>query len=184
MMRIDPVLLEILSNKVTSIAEEAGFTIQRTGRTLYVKETADFGTALVNLDGKFFAYPDAIGVSGFIDLDCGPTIRAVGALEPGDVILTNHPYISEGLATHLPDLQLVAPYYHDGKLVCYGWSFLHSSDVGGRVPGSISPSNSEVFQEGLLIPPVKLCVRGTLNPHVLAMLRANSRTPDENLGDL
>ena len=183
-MRIDPVVLEILSNKVTSIAEEAGFTIQRTGRTLYVKETADFGTALVNFDGKFFAYPDAIGVSGFIDLDCGPTIRAVGALEPGDVIITNHPYISEGLASHLPDLQLVAPYYHDGKLVCYGWSFLHSSDVGGRVPGSISPSNSEVFQEGLLIPPVKLCVKGTLNPYVLAMLRGNSRTPDENLGDL
>ncbi len=183
-MQTDPILLEILYNKVTSISEEAGFTVQRTGRTLYVKETADFATALVNREGKFFAYPNAIGVSGFIDLDCGPTIRAVPDLGPGDVILTNHPYASEGLATHLPDLQLVVPYFYRGELVCYGWSFLHSTDVGGRVPGSISPSNSEVFQEGLLIYPTKLCVAGELNPDVLAMLRSNSRTPDENLGDL
>src|SRR5687767_7967662 len=99
-MRIDPVLLEILSNKVTAATEEMCYTLQRTGRTLYVKETADFCAALANLDGKFFAYPRAIGVSGFIDLDCGPAIRAVGPMVSGDVIVTNHPYESEGLCTH------------------------------------------------------------------------------------
>ena len=183
-MKLDPITLEILNNKVTSVAEEAGFTIQRTGRTLYVKETADFGAALANLEGKFFAYPSAIGVSGFIDLDCGPTIRAVGDLEPGDVIMTNHPYLSEGLATHIPDLHLVVPYFYEGRLVCFGWSFLHSSDMGGRVPGSISPSNSEMFQEGLMIPPMKLCIRGELNKHLIALIQSNSRTPDEQLSDL
>ena len=114
-MRLDPIQLEILNNKVTSIAEEAGFTVQRTGRTLYVKETADFATALANLEGRFFAYPSAIGVSGFIDLDCGPTIRAVPHLGPGDVIITNDPYGSEGLATHTPDLHLVAPIFYAGQ---------------------------------------------------------------------
>lgn len=183
-MRLDPITLEILNNKLTSIAEEAGFTVQRAGRTLYVKETADFGTALATLDGRFFAYPSAIGVSGFIDLDCGPTIRCIKDLQPGDVIITNHPYQSEGLVTHIPDLHLVAPYFHEGRLVCFGWSFLHSSDMGGRVPGSISPSNSEIYQEGLLIPATKLCIGGTINEDVLELIRANSRTPDDNIGDL
>jgi N-methylhydantoinase B len=183
-MRLDPIQLEILNNKVTSIAEEAGFTVQRTGRTLYVKETADFGTALVNLEGRFFAYPSAIGVSGFIDLDCGPTIRAVPHLGPGDVIITNDPYGSEGLATHTPDLHLVAPIFYRDRLVCYSWSFLHSSDVGGRVPGSISPSSSELFQEGLIMPPVRLCIGGQLNPDIVSVLRANTRTPNDNLADI
>src|SRR4051812_16483030 len=183
-MRLDPITLEILNNKVSSVAEEAGFTVQRTGRTLYVKETADFATALATLDGRFFAYPNAIGVSGFIDLDCGPTIRAVKDLKPGDVIITNHPYQSEGLVTHIPDLHLVVPYFYDGQLVCFGWSFLHSSDMGGRVPGSISPSNSEIYQEGLLIPPIKLCIEGRMNEDLISLIRTNCRTPDDNIGDL
>ncbi|MBM3573367.1 MAG: hydantoinase B/oxoprolinase family protein, partial [Alphaproteobacteria bacterium] len=111
-MRTDPVLIEIFGNKVTAAAEEMAYTLQRTGRTLYVKEAADFGTALADLHGKFFAYPRALGVSGFIDLDCGPSIRRVGPLEPGDVIITNHPYDSEGLATHLPDVHVIQPYFH------------------------------------------------------------------------
>ncbi|MBL8671491.1 MAG: hydantoinase B/oxoprolinase family protein, partial [Alphaproteobacteria bacterium] len=183
-MSLDPVLLEILYNKVTAVADEMGITLQRTGRTLYVKETADFGTALVTLDGKFFGFPRQIGVSGFVDLDCGPTIRAVPDLEPGDVIITNHPYLSEGLATHTPDIHVVKPYFHAGKIVAYGWCFLHSSDVGGRVPSSVLPTNTELFQEGLLIPPMKLQRRGTLNPDFLALFRANVRTPDENVGDV
>ena len=86
-MQLDPVTLEILNNKFLSIANEMSFTLMRAGRTLYVKETADFSTALVDLDGKFFAYPDAIGVAGFVDLDCSPTIRTGGETPPG---LTGH----------------------------------------------------------------------------------------------
>lgn len=183
-MRTDPVLLEILSNKAVATAEEMGYALQRTGRTLYVKETADFGTALVKPDGKFFAYPAAIGVSGFIDLDCGPSIRAVGDLAPGDVIVTNHPYASEGLATHTPDVHLIQPYFHDGRIVCYGWSFIHITDVGGAVPSSISPRSREVYQEGFLIPPMKLQRSGQLNPDFLTLFLANCRTPDTNLGDI
>jgi N-methylhydantoinase B len=183
-MQLDPVTLEVLGRKVTAAAEGMGFTLQRTGRTLYVKEASDFGTALVGLDGRFFGYPRTIGVSHFLDLDCMPTIRAVPDLDPGDVILTNHPYLSEGLSTHLPDLHLIRPYFHEGRIVAYGWCFIHSADIGGRVPSSISPSNTDLFQEGLMIPPMKLVRRGALNPDVVTLYRANVRTPDQNMGDI
>lgn len=183
-MKLDPVTLEILNNKVAAVTEEMCVTLQRTGRTLYVKETADFACALAGLDGRFFAYPRSIGVSGFVGLECAPTIEAVGGLEPGDIILTNDPYYSHGLATHLPDLQVIAPYFHEGRIVAYGWCFVHCSDIGGRVPSSISPTNHEIYQEGLRIPPVKLIRRGELNGDVALFLNANSRTPDANMGDI
>src|SRR5919112_2193095 len=183
-MRLDPVTLEILGNKVAAATEEMCFTLQRTGRTLYVKETADFACALAGVDGTFFAYPRSIGVSGFVALDCMPAIKAVGALEPGDVILTNDPYRSVGLATHLPDLHLIEPYFYEGRIVAYGWAFVHCSDVGGRVPSSISPTNREIFQEGLQIPPIKLIRAGKMNEDVQLLFTANSRTPDANMGDI
>ncbi|HMK81954.1 MAG TPA: hydantoinase B/oxoprolinase family protein [Xanthobacteraceae bacterium] len=183
-MKLDPVTLEIMATKVAAVSEEMGYTLQRTGRTLYVKETADFGTALAARNGKFFSYPNAIGVSGFVDLDCMPTIAAVGGLEEGDVVITNNPYRSAGLATHTPDLHVIRPIHVEGVLVCYAWAFLHSSDVGGRVPSSISPSNTEIYQEGLLLPPTKLVRRGAPCEDVFGIIAANSRTPDENVGDI
>lgn len=183
-MKLDSVTLAILGNKLAAVTEEMCLTLQRTGRTLYVKETADFACAMAGLDGRFFAYPRSIGVSGFVGLECAPAIAAVGALEPGDVILTNDPYRSEGLSTHLPDLHMIEPYFHEGRIVAYGWCFVHCSDVGGRVPSSISPTNTEIFQEGLRIPPVKLLKRGEMSPEVKLFLNANSRTPDANMGDI
>ncbi|KAA2312416.1 hydantoinase B/oxoprolinase family protein [Pseudooceanicola sediminis] len=188
MSSLDPVLLEILGNKFASVTEEMCLTLQRTGRTLYVKETADFACALAGLDGRFFAYPRSIGVSGFVGLECLPAIQSVidtqGALQPGDVILTNDPYRSTGLATHLPDLHMIEPYFHEGEIVAYGWCFVHCSDVGGRVASSISPLNTEIFQEGLRIPPVKLMRRGEMSPEIKLFLDANSRTPEANMGDI
>ena len=184
-MRLDPVVLEILATKVAAVAEEMGIALQRSGRTIYVKETEDFGTGLMNLSGKIFAYPNGtIGVANMIDNDASVSIAAVKNLEPGDVIITNHPYASGGLATHLPDIHLLQPYFHDGKPVCYGWTFVHSADVGGRVPSSISPSNNEIYQEGLMIPPLKLVKRKVFNEDVVAFIESNCRTAEENLGDL
>ena len=152
-MRLDPVTLEILATKVTAITEEMGIALQRSGRTIYVKETEDFGTGLMNLSGKIFAYPrGGIGVVNMVDNDAHKAISTVPNLNPGDVIITNDPYGSDGLASHLPDIHLLQPYFHAGAIICFGWCFIHSADVGGRVPSSISPSNYEVFQEGLRIP--------------------------------
>ncbi|PWC14401.1 hydantoinase [Brenneria roseae subsp. americana] len=183
-MKLDAITLEILNNKLTALTEEMCHILQRTGRTLYVKETADFCCAIADRHGRFFAYPRGIGVSGFVGLNCLPTMQAVEDLQPGDVILTNDPYRSRGLATHLPDLQLLAPWFVDGEIVAWGWAFLHASDVGGRVPSSISPTNSDIYQEGLQIPPVRLVRAGEINRDLMHILAANSRTPDANAGDI
>ena len=184
-MSLDPILLEILSNKAEAATAEMSTTLHRTSRTLYVKEAADFACALVSIhDGHFFAFPRASGCTIFLDLDCSDTIRAVPDLEDGDVIITNHPYQSGGLATHMPDIHMVRPYFHDGRIVAYGWCFIHSTDIGGRVPSSISPSNHEIFQEGLLLPPLKVVRKGEMNPDIIAIYRANCRTPDANMGDI
>ncbi|MGH1351301.1 MAG: hydantoinase B/oxoprolinase family protein [Methyloligellaceae bacterium] len=183
-MTCDPVTLEILSTRFVSSTEEMGLLLKRTARTLYVKEANDFGVALAGPNGRFFAYPNGIGVCSFVDLDCSTIISAVTDLAPGDVIIANHPYRTDGSPTHTPDITLVAPYFHEGNIVAYGWTFVHSSDVGGRVPSSISPSSTELFQEGLLIPPMRLVRKGGYVEEVVSLLEANTRTPDDIFGDL
>jgi N-methylhydantoinase B len=183
-MKLDPILVEIFFHKVTAIAEEMAITLQRTARTTYVKEAGDFGTALATPKGRFFAYPKTMGVSGFLDSDVATAVASVGALEPGDVILTNHPFASGGLSTHLPDLHLIRPIFHDGRIVAHAWDFIHSADIGGGVPSSISPRFSESFQEGFLIPPIKLVKAGVMNEDVLTLYKANCRTPTVNMGDI
>jgi len=183
-MKLDPILLEILQTQVEAVADEMAITLARTARSTYVKDAADFATALADKSGRFFAYPAKMGVSSFLDLDCGVTLRAVPDLEPGDVIITNHPYLSGGLSTHMPDLNIIKPYFHEGEIVCFGWDFIHSADIGGGVPSSISPSFTELFQEGLQIPPIKLMRRGEMNQDFERLYRANCRVPDLNLGDI
>ncbi|MEM1430449.1 MAG: hydantoinase B/oxoprolinase family protein [Pseudomonadota bacterium] len=181
---IDPVTLEILGHQFRAAAEEMGIALSRTARTTYVREAADFGTALATPSGKFFGYPAALGVSGFLDLDAGPALRAAGPFEDGDVVITNHPYESGGLSSHMPDLQLLRPYFHDGRIVACGWAFVHTADIGGMVPSSIAPDLTELFQEGLILPPLKLVKAGEMNADVVTLYRANCRMPDANLGDI
>ncbi len=183
-MKLDPILVEIFFHKFTAVTEEMAITLQRTARTTYVKEAGDFGTAIANPDGRFFAYPAALGVSGFLDSHCGPALEKVPDLVPGDVIITNHPYATDGLASHMPDLHLISPLFHDDRIVAYGWDFIHSADIGGGVPSSISPRFSELYQEGFQIPPMKLVKAGEMNQDFLTLYRANCRTPDVNLGDI
>lgn len=178
---------DIARTRLVAAAEEMCLTLQRASRSLYVRETADFACAVADLTGTFVAYPQGIGVSGFVGLDVSEAVRVVRereGLEPGDVILTNDPYLSGALSTHLPDVHAIAPYFDGDRLVGYGWTFIHVSDVGGRVPSSVSVLNDSVFAEGLRIPPVKYVSGGTVVPAVDALVRANSRTPDANDGDL
>ena len=184
MMGTDPVQLEIFSHKVTAITEEMAITLQRTARTTYVKEAGDYGCALAMPSGRFFAYPRVLGVSGFLDSDVGPALSHVPDLEPGDVVITNHPYLSDGLSSHMPDLHLIRPVFADGRIIAHAWDFIHSADIGGGVPSSISPRFSDLFQEGLQIPPVKLVRAGRLNEDVLTLYRANCRVPEVNMGDI
>ena len=183
-MKLDPVQVEIFFHKFSAITDEMAITLQHTARTTYVKEAGDFGTSIATPEGRLFAYPTTLGVSGFLDSNVGPALAEVGNLEPGDVVITNHPYKSQGLSSHMPDLHLIQPVFHDGRIVAHCWDFIHSSDIGGGVPSSMSPRFAELFEEGFQIPTMKLVKAGVMNEDFLILYRSNCRMPEENLGDV
>ncbi len=183
-MQLDSVALEVMSRKLQAITDEMYFAVQRAARSSYVKEAADFATALLDPAGDVFAYPPSATFSFLIDTNFAGTLAAVAELVAGDVVITNDPYTSDGLSTHLPDLHLIQPYFAEGRIVAYGWSFVHCSDIGGSVPGSVSPALTTIFQEGFRIPPMKLVKAGVLNEEFLAILRLNSRMPEVVIGDV
>ena len=183
-MTVDKVLLEVLNNRFAGIVEEMGYVIHRAAFTTFVKETWDFDSALVTTEGEVFAYPRNIGVTNMLSMSMAAAIKCFESYEPGDVILTNDPLHACGMCTHLPDYMTFRPIFAEGRLVCFAWCFVHSSDVGGMVPGSITPHASDRFQEGVAIPPVKLFKAGRLDTEVKRFILANCRIPDENWGDI
>ncbi len=178
---------DIAQTRLIAATEQMCLALQRASRSLYVRDAADFCCAIADLTGMFIAYPQGIGVSGFLGLDVSAVVRDAASrerLEPGDVILTNDPYLSGGLSTHLPDIHAIAPYFDGAEIVAYGWAFVHVSDVGGRVPSSVSVMNDSIYAEGLRIPPVKYVRRGVIDQGIEALVLANTRTPEANDGDL
>ncbi|MGN8646504.1 hydantoinase B/oxoprolinase family protein [Gracilibacillus sp. HCP3S3_G5_1] len=183
-MRTDPANLEIMRSYFHSIASSMGHVIERTSYTTFVKESADFATALASPEGDFYVYPRSIGVTIFLGLSLKKALESAGPLESGDIIITNDPYSTNGLASHLPDIHIIKPIFAGDKLISYAWSFVHCSDVGGLVPASISPTASDIHQEGLRIPPVKIYRNGELNQDIKLLLDSNSRVPHLNFGDI
>ncbi len=183
-MRTDPIVLEMLMQRFRSVAEEMGYSVQRTGYTTFVNETADLGVALVTPEGEIFGYPDGIGISTFVNLDMSDAFGAFGSYDQGDIVITNDPYTSGAMASHLPDVNVFRPVFHDGSLVCFTFAYVHSTDVGGNVAGSLTPTNYEVFQEGIRIPPTKLYRKDVLNEDVMKLILNNVRVPADNWGDL
>lgn len=185
-MSTNSVQLEMFHNRFQAIAEEMASLILRSAHTVFVKETSDFGPALVSTEGEVFAAPVNTGVALMVGVPCDVAIEESKKLgiEPGDVFISNDIWNTGGMATHLPDIYVWKPIFQDGEIIAYSWAFIHSSDVGGIVPGSISPSSEETYQEGLRIPVSKLFEAGDLNKELLDLIRANSRIPDQNWGDI
>lgn len=183
-MRTNPAQLEIMRSYFNAIASGMGHVIERTSFTTFVKESADFASALATPEGEFYAYPKTVGVTIFMGLNLKRAIEECGPFEPGDIIITNDPYTTNGLATHLPDVHIFKPIFENGQIISYAWAFVHVSDVGGLVPASISPTATDIHQEGLRIPPVRIYKAGKENKEVIAFLNANSRLPKSNLGDI
>ena len=183
-MKTNPVLLEILRNRLKAIAEEMAAVTLRTGFTVFVKETSDFGACLVAPNGEVMSAPTDTAVSLMVGLPAWEVINALAPYEEGDIGITNDPDITHGLSTHLPDIWLWKPIFADGEIIGFGFNFIHSSDVGGKVAGSISPSSYEIFQEGVRIPPMKLYRKGEPNQDLINLVLANSRIPDQNWGDI
>jgi N-methylhydantoinase B len=184
-MTLDKVLLEILRNRFQAIADEMAMVAYRTAHTVFVKETQDYATTLVSKRGEVFASPRRYGVLTMLAMPMDDTIKAIGDdFEQDDIFITNDPEATRGMATHLPDVFFWKPIFHEGALVCWAWSFIHSSDVGGKVPGSISPSSYEIQHEGIRVPPRKLFSRGVVDEAFLKVFLANCRIPGQNWGDM
>ena len=181
-MRIDPIEFEIFKNLFVSIAEEMGVTLCRTSFSPNIKERLDYSCAIYDADGETIAQGDHMPVHlGAMPLSVRAAIEHA-PMEAGDVVALNDPFRG---GTHLPDITLVAPVFlaKRGRPAFYVANRAHHSDVGGMSPGSM-PLAREVYQEGLIIPPVKLARRGQIVPDVLALVLANVRTPEEREGDL
>ena len=180
---VDPITLEVVRNALVGIAEEAGAALRRTAYSPNIKERADCSTAVFDADARMVAQAEHIPVHlGSMPASVRAALDTFGALAPGDQVLVSDPYAG---GTHLPDWTLVGP-VHDaaGRLLGYAANRAHHADVGGAAPGSMPAGATEIFAEGLRIPPVRLHRDGEEDRDLVALLQANSRTPRERLGDL
>jgi N-methylhydantoinase B len=176
----DPIRLEIFKHMFAAIPEEMGVVLQKSSYSPNIKERRDFSCALFDNDGNMFTQAAHIPVHlGAMPLSVQQAIQIL-TLDEGDVMILNDPYRG---GTHLPDITLVSPIYIEDKLFGYAANRAHHSDVGGMAPGSM-PIARELYQEGLILPPIKLVEGGELNQGVWEIILANVRTPSERAGDL
>ena len=181
-MKIHPVEFEIFKNLFLSIAEEMGVTLCRTGFSPNIKERLDYSCAVYDAAGETIAQGDHMPVHlGAMPLSVRAAIDAF-EMAPGDIVMLNDPFHG---GTHLPDITLVSPVFlgRERRPAFYVANRAHHSDVGGMSPGSM-PVAREIYQEGLILPPVRLARGGKIDRDILAIVLANVRTPEEREGDL
>lgn len=183
--RVDPITAEVVGNAFQTIAEEMGAALIRSAYSTNIKERRDCSCAIFSPDG------DLIALAEHIPVHLGSMhglMRKVGTeidtwnFKPGDVIITNDPY--RGGGSHLPDITLIQPVFYQGKLAAFASNIAHWSDVGGRSPGAgTAGSSTEVFQEGLRIPPTRIISHGHTQYDLLEFLLVNMRGQEERIGD-
>lgn len=181
--RADLLRTEVFRNRFQGIVDEMGQMLMRAAHTVFVKETQDFVVSLVTPQGEVFSASRKLGIWIAIGMPFRQLLASV-ALSEGEVGITNSPDATHGLVTHLPDVFLWKPIFHGGQLICYAATFIHCTDIGGAVPGSISLTCSEQRQEGIEIRPNKLISGGEINESLLTTFVSNSRIPEQNRGDL
>lgn len=178
----DPVTLEVLRNALEATAQEMGAVLKLSSFSPNIKERMDASCAIFDARAQLIAQAEHVPIHlGSMLKAVGPTIAAAGTLAPGDIVIVNDPFVA---GAHLPDITLVAPVHVDGALIGYVATRAHHSDVGGMEPGSMPGKSSEIFQEGIVIPPVRLYARGEVQSDVMRLILANVRTATERRGDL
>lgn len=185
---VDPVSLEIFKHLFASAAEEMGVTLGRTAYSPNIKERKDYSCACFDAQGRLIAQAAHIPVHlGAMPASVQAAIEHFPEFVPGDVVLLNDPYLG---GTHLPDITMVSPVFiaHDpagrqGQLFGFVASRAHHADIGGISPGSM-PMSRELYQEGVIIPPLKVVKAGVVNQEVLELFYRNVRTPNERRGDM
>lgn len=186
MKEFDPITTEIIQSSLQAAANEMFVALQRTAMSAIIYEVLDMGTAITDRNGELAS--SGAGIPGFVGV-LDKSVKAVigkftkpGEIEPGDVFITNDPYY--GGVTHMNDVVLSMPIFMEGMLIAWTANIAHWNDVGGMAPGSMSANATEIFQEGISLPAVKLFSRGKPIDSVFDILYSNSRMPDFLKGDL
>jgi N-methylhydantoinase B len=181
-MSLDPITLEVLTQALIATVREMRATVCRTASSVAIYDAKDFSCGLFGPDSQVIAQSEDIG-SHVVPLPWSVRSameKVADTLREGDVILANDPYAG---GTHLNDVTIIYPVFRDGRLIFFPAVRAHWADVGGMVPGSMSGKATEIYQEGIRIPPLKVQEGGRLNQAVIDLLIANMRVPHERLGD-
>ncbi|MGE0629111.1 MAG: hydantoinase B/oxoprolinase family protein [Hyphomicrobiaceae bacterium] len=186
---MDAITVQILRNKISSLVDEMHYHFYRSGYSTIIRESRDFSCVIVDATGRLVVAPPMFFhapvyrhlVGRILELYTGKDGPET-AIEPGDVFVSNHPY--EGGLPHVSDMAFIAPVFAGGRIIAFSGSIAHKADVGGTVPGSTSANATEMFQEGLLLPPIKIVVRGRALPDIERLILANSRQPVLVKGDV
>lgn len=180
-MTVDAISLEVFKNLFVSVAEEMGVTLQRASFSPNIRERLDYSCAVFDAQGRMVAQAAHIPVHlGSMPASVTHALEQFKTFQPGDVIILNDPYRG---GTHLPDITMVSPVFAGETACFFVASRAHHADIGGMTPGSL-PLSTELYQEGIIIPPLKLVDAGIQNDGVMTLITSNSRTPQERLGDL
>jgi N-methylhydantoinase B len=174
---VDPVTIDVIENALRNIREEMDAVLFRTAMSPGIREQHDEFPIVADPDGKMVVGQFALSILAFLD-------GYDGTVEEGDIFFTTDPYACGAAISHANDWLIVMPIYHDGRIVGWTAQFGHMTDVGGKVPGSIPGDATSIFEEGVLVPPVKLYRNGELNTEALEFALNNVRMPEWNRSDL
>lgn len=181
----DPVRMEVFSNRLLAIAEDMGSILIRSSFSSNIKERKDASTAVFDARGRLLAQADHIPIHLGAMIGAVETILARYRLQdmaPGDAFVCNDPYLAGG--SHLPDISVITPVHHGGRVRFFAGNIAHHADVGGRTPGSTSGTSRSIFEEGIRLPVIRIARAGAIDEDLVALIAHNTRDPEERILDL
>ena len=183
-MTLTPIEVELLRNGLTSICDEMYVALMKSAYSTNIKERKDHSAAIIDVHGRVIVQGESLplhlaSMLGLVVV----VLERVGIenLRPGDMFISNDPFVGRG--SHLPDVALVAPVYYGDELVFFAADIAHHADIGGMAPGSMAGGMTEVYQEGLRIPPIRLMKDAKIVEDVFDLILLNVRVPEERRGD-
>ena len=182
---MDAITIQILRNKIASLVDEMHYHFYRSGYSTIIRESRDFSCVILDREGRLIVSPPMFFHAPVYRHLVGRVLELYGPggdIGEGDVFVSNHPY--EGGLPHVSDMAFVAPVFANGDIVAFAGSIAHKADVGGTVPGSTSANATEMFHEGVLVPPIKIRDAGRVLPDIERFILANSRQPTLVGGDM
>ena len=183
-MTIDPITLAVIRGSLEQIADEMDATLERMAFSPVISDGFDRASGIYDKTNGEVIMQGPRGLPSFIyvmEFTTRTVIESIENIEPGDIYIVNDPYLG---GTHLMDVKMVKPVFYKGKLTAFLANSGHWPDIGGRVPGGFSSKATEIYQEGLRLPPIRILDKGKLNREVLDIILHNVRVPDERQGDI